>query len=80
MTHELVRQVELIERTSQRLYRYKDTHKGILETIRYSESLFSDDFDYETSLRMVREKLENVDQGAYAEVVAAYEEEIAEEN
>ena len=80
MTHELVRQVELIERTSQRLYRYKDTHKGILETIRYSESLFTDDFDYETSLRMVREKLENVDPGEYAKVVADYEEETAEEN
>lgn len=79
LTRELIRQVELIERTSQRLYRYKDSHKGILETIRYSESLFTEDFDYETSLRLVREKLENVDPGAYDEVVAAYEAETSEE-
>lgn len=73
MTDEMVRQVELTERTSQRLYRYKDTHKGILETIRYSESLFSEDYDYETSLRLVKEKLENIAPGEYAEVFRAYE-------
>lgn len=73
MTDEMVRQVELTERTSQRLYRYKDTHKGILETIRYSESLFSEDYDYETSLRLVKEKLENIAPGEFAEVFRAYE-------
>lgn len=75
MTDEMVRQVELTERTSQRLYRYKDTHKGILETIRYSESLFSEDYDYETSLRLVKEKLENIAPGEFSEVLRAYEEE-----
>jgi len=80
MTNELVRQVELLERTSQRLYRYKDSHNGILETIRYSESLFTEDYDYDTALRLVREKLENVDPGAYDEVVANYETEIAQED
>lgn len=72
MADEIVNQVELIERTSQRLYRYKDTHKGVLETIRYSESLFTDDYDYETSLRMVREKLENVAPGEYAKIETEY--------
>lgn len=80
ITNELIRQVELIERTSQRLYRYKDSHKGVLETIRYSESLFTEDYDYDTALRLVREKLENVDPGAYDEVVAAYEKETTQEN
>lgn len=75
MTDDVIRQVELTERVSQRLYRYKDSHKGILETIRYSESLFSDDYDYDTALRLVREKLENVDPGAYQEILAAYESE-----
>lgn len=73
MTYEMVRQVELTERTSQKLYRYKDTHKGILETIRYSESLFNSDYDYEMALRLVKEKLENVAPGEYAKVVQAYE-------
>jgi len=80
MTQEVIRQVELLERTSQRLYRYKDSHKGVLETIRYSESLFSDDYDYDTALKLVREKLENVDPGTYEEVVADYEEETLREN
>lgn len=75
ITEEIIRQVELTERVSQRLYRYKDSHKGIIETIRYSESLFSEDYDYDTSLRLVREKLENVAPGAYAEVVEEYENE-----
>lgn len=82
MTDEMVNQVELLERASQRLYRYKDSHKGILETIRYSESLFTDDYDYETSLRLVREKLENVAPGEYAKLEAEYfaSQELEEEN
>lgn len=79
MTKEIVWQVELLERTSQRLYRYKDSHKGILETIRYSESLFTEDYDYDTALRLVREKLENVDPGAYEEIVENYEKENVQE-
>ena len=75
MTEEVIRQVELTELVSQRLYRYKDDHKGVLETIRYSESLFSEDYEYDTALRLVREKLENVDPGAYEEIVQKYESE-----
>jgi len=75
MTEEIIRKVELTEIVSQRLYRYKDSHKGILETIRYSESLFSEDYDYDTALRLVREKLENVDPGTYQEIVDTYEQE-----
>lgn len=79
MTNETIHQVNLVERTSQRLYRYKDSHKGILETIRYSESLFTEDYDYETALKLVREKLENVAPGDYAEVETAYYNEVEAE-
>lgn len=72
MTEELIRQVELTELVSQRLYRHKDTHKGVLETIRYSESLFTEDYDYSRALNLVREKLENVEPGAYQEIEEAY--------
>jgi len=75
MTEEVIRDVELTELVSQRLYRYKDEHKGVLETIRYSESLFTEDYDYDTALRLVREKLENVDPGAYDDIVERYESE-----
>ena len=57
----------------------KDSHKGILETIRYSESLFTEDYDFDTALRLVREKLENVDPGAYDKVVENYEKENVQE-
>lgn len=79
MTEDLITNVNLIELTSQRLYRYKDSHKGVLETIRYSESLFNDDYDYDTSLRLLREKLENVAPGTFDEIVKEYEKESQEE-
>ena len=75
MTEEIIRQVELTELVSQKLYRYKDSHKGVLETIRYSESLFTDDYDYARALSLVREKLENVAPGTYKEIEATYDQE-----
>lgn len=72
LTEELIVQVNLIERVSQRLYRFRDSHKGILETIRYSESLFNDNYDYDTALRLLREKLENVAPGNYDKIVSEY--------
>lgn len=75
MTEEIIFRVHLIERTSQRLYRFRDSHKGILETIRYSESLFNDDYEYDTALRLLSEKLENIAPGTYDKIVEEYEEE-----
>ena len=75
MTQEIIRQVELTELVSQKLYRYKDSHKGVLETIRYSESLFSEDYDYARALSLVREKLENVAPGTYQEIEEKYNQE-----
>lgn len=80
MTEDLIKDVNLIELTSQRLYRHKDTHKGVLETIRYSESLFNEDYDYDTALRLLREKLENVAPGSFAEIVTQYETEQNQES
>lgn len=77
LTEELIFQVNLIERTSQRLYRFRESHKGIPETIRYSESLFNDDYDYNTALRLLREKLENIAPGTYDKIVQEYEEEMS---
>lgn len=74
-TEELIFQVNLIERTSQRLYRFRDSHKGIPETIRYSESLFNEDYEYDTALRLLREKLENIAPGTYDKIVQNYEDE-----
>ncbi len=79
MTDEVIRQVELTERVSQKLYRYKDSHKGVIETIRYSESLFTEDYDYGRALSLVREKLENIDPGAYQEIEEAYDREKGKE-
>lgn len=76
-TEEIIKQVDLLEIVSQRLYRYKDSHKGILETIRYSETIFANDYDFEAALRLVSEKLEKVEPGLYKELVKEHN---AEEN
>lgn len=74
-TDELVDQAMLSELVSQRLYRHKNEHGEVLETIKYSRSLFSEDYDYETSLKMVREKLESIEPGAFEEVEKQYKKE-----
>ncbi|GAA0364866.1 septation ring formation regulator EzrA [Alkalibacterium iburiense] len=65
----------LTELTSQRLYRHREEYPGIMETIRYSEGLFLNEYDYETALKMVREKLESIEPGAFEEVKSRYEKE-----
>lgn len=74
-TDEVVDHALLTELTSQRLYRHREEYPEIVETIRYSESLFLQDFDYDTSLKMVKEKLESVEAGAYQEVLNQYKQE-----
>ncbi|SFB85340.1 septation ring formation regulator [Alkalibacterium subtropicum] len=76
-TEAIVDNALLTELTSQRLYRYKDEYPGVMETIKYSEALFLDDYDYETSLKMVREKLESIEPGAFEEVKALYKKEMS---
>lgn len=71
-TDELVDQAVLSELVSQRLYRHKTEHSEVLETIKYSRNLFSEEYDYETSLKMVREKLEAIEPGAFQEVKDQY--------
>ncbi len=74
-TDKIVDNALLTELTSQRLYRHKDEYPGVMETIKYSESLFLDEYDYETSLKMVREKLESIEPGAFKEVKELYKKE-----
>lgn len=74
-TDELVDHALLTELASQRLYRHREEHPEVIETIRYSENLFTEDFDYDTSLKMVREKLESIEPGAYQEVLNHYQKE-----
>ncbi|MFO8070136.1 MAG: septation ring formation regulator EzrA, partial [Alkalibacterium sp.] len=74
-TEKIVDSALLTELTSQRLYRYKEEYPGVIETIKYSEALFLDEYDYETSLKMVREKLESIETGAFEEVKSIYNKE-----
>lgn len=76
-TEEVVDQALLTELTSQRLYRYREEYPAVMETIKYSENLFIDEYDYETALKMVKEKLESIEPGAYAEVQERYNKEKA---
>lgn len=74
-TDTLVDNALLTEMVSQRLHRHKAEHPGVEETINYSKSLFTEDHDYETALKMVREKLEKIEPGAFEEVKEAYQQE-----
>lgn len=71
-TDAIVDEALLTELTSQRLYRHKDEHPEVIETIKYSESLFLDEYDYKTALKMVREKLETIEPGAYQTLYEEY--------
>jgi septation ring formation regulator len=71
-TDAIVDEALLTELTSQRLYRYKDEHPEVIETIKYSESLFLDEYDYHTALKMVKEKLESIEPGAYQTLSEEY--------
>lgn len=71
-TENLVDNALLTELVSQRLHRHKKEHQEVGETIRYSQSLFKEDYDYETALKMVREKLESIEPDAYSELENQY--------
>lgn len=72
-TDRLVDNALLTEVVSQRLHRYKSEHQGVEETINYSRSIFTEDYDYETALKMVKEKLEKIEPGAFAELEKEYQ-------
>lgn len=74
-TETVVDNALLTELTSQRLYRHREENPGVIETIKYSEGLFLKEYDYETALKMVREKLESIEPGAFEEVKARYQKE-----
>lgn len=74
-TDAIVDNALLTELISQRLYRHREEHPEIIETIKYSESLFIEEHDYETALKMVREKLESIESGAYQNVLENYKKE-----
>ncbi|WP_208559023.1 septation ring formation regulator EzrA [Marinilactibacillus kalidii] len=71
-TDQLVDQAILSELVSQRLYRHKNDYSEVNETIRYSRSLFTEEYDYETALKMVREKLESIEPGAFETIEKEY--------
>ncbi|PRY83931.1 septation ring formation regulator EzrA [Alkalibacterium olivapovliticus] len=71
-TDSIVDNALLTELTSQRLYRHREEHPEVIETIKYSELLFLEEYDFETALKMVREKLESIESGAYPELLDSY--------
>lgn len=72
-TELLVDNALLTELVSQRLHRHKKEHQEVAETVRYSHSLFTEDYDYETALKMVREKLESIEPDAFDELEKQYQ-------
>lgn len=73
MAEDILKHSALAEIVSQRLLRYREEANGIEETIRHSQKVFSEDYDYERALEIVKAKLDNVQPGLYGELVQEYE-------
>lgn len=72
-TSDIIDNAVLAERVAQRLLRYRDQSDGIEETIRHSQKVYNEDYDYERALDIVRAKLENVAPGLYDDIVKQYQ-------
>lgn len=56
-TQSVINHAVLTEMMAQKLYQYKDDHPDVTQTIAHSEKLFNEDYDYESSFTVVRNKL-----------------------
>jgi len=71
-TQKVIDEALLTELIAQRLYRYRDEHPEINQTIKQSERFFNGEFDYESSLQIVRNKLDSIEPGAAEEIEQEY--------
>lgn len=72
-TEAIISQSALTEIISQRLLRYREDYPGVEETINYSQTLFRKDYDYESALQLVQEKMNQIAPDELAEILADYE-------
>lgn len=59
-TQSLINHAILTEMMAQKLYQYKDDHPDVAQAIAQSEKLFNEDYDYESSFTVVRNKLNSI--------------------
>ncbi|MQS88331.1 septation ring formation regulator EzrA [Companilactobacillus mishanensis] len=67
-TDDLRRDVALSEKLLQYANRYADKDAGFKEQLVRAKSLFDDDFDYEQSLKLISEALEQVEPGSVSRI------------
>lgn len=60
-TEEVIDQANLTEALAQKLYQYRDNHPEVNQVIAQGMKLFNEDYDYESSLRVIRNKLNHID-------------------
>jgi len=71
-TQKVIDEALLTELIAQRLYRHREEHPEVNQTVEQSERFFNDEFDYESSLQIVRNKLDSIEPGAAEEIVQEY--------
>lgn len=76
---EILTQVALIEQSIQHLNRYRKEYPSISDVINESKAMFHDRYDYETSLRLVSEKLDEIEPGTSTRIQKQHQKE-KEEN
>lgn len=60
-TQTVINSAVLTEMTAQKLYQYSNEHPDVSQALAQSEKLFNEDYDYESSYTVVRNKLNAID-------------------
>ena len=71
-TEEVIDQANLTEALAQKLYQYRDNHPEVNQVIAQGMKLFNEDYDYESSLRVIRNKLNHIDANVTKTVEGRY--------
>ena len=75
-TQSVINNAVLTEMMAQKLYQYKEEYPDVAQTIAQSEKLFNEDYDYESSFTVVRNKLNSINpnmvQAVEQEYLAGY--------
>lgn len=71
-TQSVINHAVLTEMMAQKLYQYKEEHPDVSQTIAQSEKLFNEDYDYESSFTVVRNKLNSINPNMVQSVEQEY--------
>lgn len=69
MTKKLIDHALLTEIFAQKLYKYREEYPDVMEAINQSEIFFTENFDYESSMRVLKNKFDTIEPGVSKEII-----------